>query len=75
MLQNLIARYRAWQVQLDTARLLESFEDRLLADMGIERGAIRTIARQNARAAVAQSHAGHSLTATHCAQPDCGLVA
>lgn len=73
MLQNLIARYRIWQLRLDTTRYLEDFDDRLLADMGIERDAIRTIARRNATAA--QQQIRNATTATRCAEPDCGLVA
>ncbi|MET3899410.1 uncharacterized protein YjiS (DUF1127 family) [Devosia sp. UYZn731] len=73
MLQNLIARYRIWQLRLDTTRYLEDFDDRLLADMGIERDAIRTIARCNAMAA--QRQIRNAAPATRCAEPDCGLVA
>jgi uncharacterized protein YjiS (DUF1127 family) len=76
MLHNLIARYRIWQLRLDTTRHLENVEDRLLADMGIERDAIRTIARRNASAAMAaQRQAQNAAPATSCEQPDCGLVA
>ena len=74
MLHNLIARYRIWQLQLDTTRYLESAEDRLLADMGIERDAIRIIARRNAKAAL-QQQARTSAAATSCDATDCGVVA
>lgn len=73
MLQNLITRYRIWQLRLDTTRHLENVEDRLLADMGIERDAIRTIARRNARAMAAQRQ--DAAAPAHCEPADCGLVA
>ncbi|MDB5529997.1 MAG: hypothetical protein JWR51_3100 [Devosia sp.] len=72
MLQNLIARYRIWQLRLDTTRYLESADDRMLADMGIERDAIRIIARRNAKAA---QQARTATPATSCDEADCGLVA
>ena len=74
MLHNLIVRYRIWQLQLDTTRYLENVEDRLLADMGIERDAIRTIARRNAKAAL-QQQARTAPAATSCDATDCGLAA
>ena len=73
MLHNLIARYRIWQLQFDTTRYLENVEDRLLADMGIERDAIRTIARRNAKAALQQARTAPA--ATSCDATDCGLIA
>ena len=47
MLDQFIARFRAWQLQLTTIRLLSNTEDRLLADMGLERDDIVPVARAN----------------------------
>ena len=47
MLDHLIARFRTWQLQLTTIRLLENNDDRLLADLGIERDKIVAIAKAN----------------------------
>ena len=47
MLDQFIARFRAWQLQLTTIRLLSNTEDRLLADMGLERDDIVAIAKAN----------------------------
>lgn len=73
MLHNLIAHYRIWQLRFDTTRYLENADDRLLADMGIERDAIRTIARRNAMAARRQIRS--VVPATSCDAADCGLTA
>ncbi|MEO8684254.1 MAG: hypothetical protein ABI414_05370 [Devosia sp.] len=47
MLDHLIARFRTWQLQLTTIRLLENNDDRLLRDLGIDRNNIVAIARAN----------------------------
>jgi uncharacterized protein YjiS (DUF1127 family) len=47
MLDHLIARFRTWQLQLTTIRLLDNTDDRLLADLGIERANIAAIAKAN----------------------------
>ena len=73
MLHNLIARYRIWQLRLDTTRYLDNADDRLLADMGIQRDAIRTIARRNAKAALALRK--DAAPANTRRQPDPGLIA
>lgn len=52
MLTTLIARYRAWQLKLTTIRQLDHIDDRLLADMGIARDSIVTLATRNAAASV-----------------------
>ncbi|MDB5536315.1 MAG: hypothetical protein JWP26_2632 [Devosia sp.] len=75
MLRNLVTRYRIWQLRLDTTRHLENFDNRLLADMGIERDAIKTIASRSAKAMVAEREVRTAAPATSCGQPDCGLVA
>ena len=47
MLDTILARFRTWQVQLTTIGLLSDIDDRLLADMGIERDKIVDIAKAN----------------------------
>ena len=47
MLDNILAHFRTWHVQLNTIRLLSNTDDRLLADIGIERDKIVAISRAN----------------------------
>ena len=54
MLNMVLTRYRVWWRTLDTIRLLSHNDDRLLADMGIERVNIAAIARRTAMAEAEQ---------------------
>jgi uncharacterized protein YjiS (DUF1127 family) len=54
MFDTMLARYRAWEVKQTTIRQLGDLDDRLLADLGIPRQNIETIAERDARNAVAR---------------------
>ena len=50
MLDTILAHLRVWSLKHDTVRYLSNCDDRMLADMGIDRANIANIARRNARA-------------------------
>ena len=51
---NLRKKYREWTTYLQTVEELNRCSDRDLADLGIRRSDIRTIARQSTRALLAR---------------------